>query len=142
MDGPLKKFTWSNIKESLHTILVPTKREMFKIILILIGIYIIKTSEKYISTYLIYVFITCLLFFLTGFALKCMECKDKDGFPVCKNENDIGTSRTCTDDINLCLTVNCEDSKYGFTRGCAATVWAYWAKLALEEAIKVGAHTP
>ena len=77
-----------------------------------------------------------------GFALKCMECKDKDQYPACKNGNDIGTSKTCTDVSKACLTVNCEDSKYGFTRGCAATVWAYWAKLALEEAIKVGAHTP
>ena len=93
--------------------------------------------------YLIYVPIHNMFinFLQSGFALKCMECKDKDGFPACKNENDIGTSKTCTSDSLACLTVKCEPV-IGFTRGCPATVYAYLEKLALEEAIKVGAHTP
>ena len=83
-----------------------------------------------------------LYFSKSGFALKCMECKDKDLFPACKNENDFGTSKTCTDDnTNKCLSVKCE-SKIGYIRGCAATVLAYLVKLELDAAIKVGAHTP
>ena len=82
-----------------------------------------------------------IIFSKLGFALKCMECKDKDQYPACKNGNDIGTSKTCTDVSKACLTVNCE-SEIGSIRGCAATVMAYLFILELEEAIKVGAHTP
>ena len=70
-----------------------------------------------------------------------MECKDKDENPACKNGNEIGSSKDCTDGSPACLTVKCETESV-FVRGCGATVTVYMVKLALIEFIKVGAHTP
>ena len=71
-----------------------------------------------------------------------MECKDEDEKPSCKNENDIGTSKTCTDGSPACLSAKCKSESISFyTRGCAVTVNKYMKELSIED-VKVGTHSP
>ena len=71
-----------------------------------------------------------------------MECKDKGGNPACKNENDLGTSKPCTDGSPVCLSVKCKLESISFyIRGCAVTVNNYLEKLSIE-GVKVGTHSP